>query len=401
MMLRYNRPQVVILGGGYAGMLAAARIARADIADVTLIDAKPEFVQRIRLHEALAGTQPRTLAYAPLLKRRNIYFVQGYVDSINPARQQVTGRATDGTTLIKNYDYLIVALGSRTATTVPGVAEYAVRLDDLSTTQQAHGRLHEIAKRHGRVLVVGGGLSGIETATEIAERMPSLHMTLVTEGMLGDNYTQKAADHIHQRIAGLGIELVEKIKIIGIDKFVAYTPQTEIPFDLSVWTGGFEAAPVGRQNGFIVDQQGRIIVDPLLRVPTQPNIFAIGDAASAAHGEASIRMACASAMPMGAYAGDAVVKLMRGLEPQPFAFGFVARCISLGRHDALLQFVQPDDTPRKQAWKGLPAVLTKEAICRSTFGIVHNELRLGVPLLQWKGAKRTHPVGQIQERLRP
>jgi NADH dehydrogenase FAD-containing subunit len=94
-------------------------------------------------------------------------------------------------------------------------------------------------------------------------------------------------------------------------------------------------------------------------------------------------MGCVSAMPLGAHAGENVRRRLRGEELQPFSFGFQIRCISLGRKDGLIQFVDPDDTPRPKVWTRRPAVLTKEFICRMTYGMVRNELRTGLPLYRW------------------
>src|SRR5215216_565680 len=169
-MTHTARHKVLILGGGYAGMIAAARAARDSAADVTLIDARPAFFQRIRFHEMLAGGSPKTLDYAPLLGRRGVRFVQARVEGLEPGRQRVSARSEDGTPIELGYDTLILALGSVTGPGVPGAAEHAVRLDDPVAIREAAARLRVLAGSGGRVLVVGGGLTGIEAATELAER---------------------------------------------------------------------------------------------------------------------------------------------------------------------------------------------------------------------------------------
>ncbi|HEX2191152.1 MAG TPA: FAD-dependent oxidoreductase, partial [Longimicrobiaceae bacterium] len=122
MILSRNTRRVLVLGGGYAGMVAAARAARGGGAEVTLLDARPRFTQRIRLHELLAGSEPDAPAYAPLLERRGVRFVQGWADGLDPARGVVTGRAAHGGRLELGYDRLVLALGSRAAAGPPGAA---------------------------------------------------------------------------------------------------------------------------------------------------------------------------------------------------------------------------------------------------------------------------------------
>jgi NADH dehydrogenase FAD-containing subunit len=138
-----------------------------------------------------------------------------------------------------------------------------------------------------------------------------------------------------------------------------------------------------------VDRAGRALVDPALRAAGHPNLFVAGDSAVAAFPDGrAVRMGCVSALPLGAHAGGNVRRLLRGETPAPFSFGFAIRCISLGRKDGLVQFVEPDDTPREKVWTRRRAVLTKELICRMTYGVVRNELRFGIPLYRWPDSGR-------------
>src|SRR5687768_4983879 len=110
--MSHGSARVLVLGGGYAGMLAAARIAQEGRAQLTLIDKNPFFVQRIRLHEMLAGRQAPGIAYQPALARRGIGFLQRCVEGIDPNRQEVVVSASDGIGQRLGYDTLVIALGS-------------------------------------------------------------------------------------------------------------------------------------------------------------------------------------------------------------------------------------------------------------------------------------------------
>ncbi|HYO11684.1 MAG TPA: FAD-dependent oxidoreductase [Thermoanaerobaculia bacterium] len=389
-MTRHPHHKVLILGGGYAGLMAASRIARGGSpAEVTLIEAKPFFVQRIRLHEVLAGGSPKSLDYRSLLGRRGVRFVQARVESLEPGRQRVLARDGGGARIEIGYDTLILALGSATAAGVPGVAENAIRLDDPAVLQEASARLRALAGSRGRVLVAGGGLTGIETATELAERFPGLRVTLATRGRLGDGYAEAAASHLRDRFVELGISLVDERAVVSVEPGLAWLDDdSKIPFDLCVWAGGFTAPALAREAGLSVDGSGRVLVDPALRAAGHPNVFVAGDAAAASLPDGrTIRMGCVSAMPLGAHAGESVRRLLRGEEPRPFSFGFTIRCVSLGRRDGLVQFVAPDDTPRPRVWTRRRGVLIKEMICRMTYELARNELRFGVPLYRWPGGR--------------
>lgn len=381
-----QNPKVLILGGGYAGMIAAARIAReARQAEITLIDQSPVFVQRIRLHEILAGRRPATLEYAPLLAKRGVHFLQARVESLDLPKRRTAVREPDGARRELEYDVLILALGSATAATVPGVAEHTVRLDAPATLGQTYERLRQLAAIGGQVVVAGGGLTGIETATEIAERFPALRVTLATRGKLGDGYSPAGAAHLRQRFTALGIELREDVDITAVKAGRIETAGGgELPFDLCLWCGGFAAPPLARQAGLPVDGAGRVLTDAAQRAPGHPEVFVAGDAAAPwADGPFAIRMSCASALPGGAQAGENVARFLRGEEPLPYSMAFGLRCISLGRKEALVQFVTGDDRPLPKIWTGRRAVWVKELICRMTLFVVRWEVRTGWRLYPW------------------
>jgi len=358
-------PKILILGGGYAGVMAASRLVINGVrADITLIDARTELVQRIRLHETLAGSTPKTLPYR-LLERKGVRFVQARVEALEPGQRRVQARTPSGERLQLEYDTLIYALGSRTAKPM----QDAIRLDDPDELRQAYGRL----KAGMRVLVVGGGLTGIEAATELAERIPGLKVTLATRGRIADGWSKAAADHFLRRFRELGIELREEVSV-----------ETAEGFDLCIWAGGFEALPLARQAGLPTDAAGRVRVDDSLRVPGHPEIFVAGDSAAAAGaGGWMIRMGCVSALPMGAHVGENVARVLRGREPEPFQLAIALRCVSLGRKDGLVQFTAADDAPVDKVWTRRGAAVVKELICQMTYWVMRGELRLGIRLYRW------------------
>jgi NADH dehydrogenase FAD-containing subunit len=94
---------------------------------------------------------------------------------------------------------------------------------------------------------------------------------------------------------------------------------------------------------------------------------AAGDAATpAALPGVPIRMACATAMPLGTAAADSILAALRGQPAPPFRFRYVFQCISLGRKDGLVQFVHSDDSPRERIISGRAAAWFKESVCRYT-----------------------------------
>jgi NADH dehydrogenase FAD-containing subunit len=249
------------------------------------------------------------------------------------------------------------------------------------------------------VLVVGGGLTGIEVATELAERYRGLRLTLATANRLTPNFSSAADLHFRQRLESLGVDLREGSAVEGLEAGQAYLAGGEaLPVDLCVWSAGFQVPSLAREAGLAVDRDGRALLDETLRSASHPNIFVVGDAARAECGGAVVRMSCATALPMGAQAGENVRRLLQGAEPQPFDMGFALRCVSLGRRDALVQFVDPADRPRPKVWTHRGAAITKEMICRMAYYTPMLELKTGRALYRWPASEcpAPQPLGMTE-----
>lgn len=380
-----KKQRVVVLGGGYAGMMAVARLLRGKPnAEVTLVDAREEFAQRIRFHELLAGRTPGTYRYAPLLARRGARFQQGWVERVDLAEGCVLGRDAAGGPLALAYDYLVLTLGSRTRAEARGVAQHALRLDDPEAIRTAALRLPELARRGGRVLVVGGGLTGLETAAELAERHPGLQICLISREKLGATLSHRGGVHLKERFSARRIEVRDEAGVTALEAGSALlTDGTLRPFDLCIWCAGFEPSPVVREAGLKTAPDGRAVVDNTLRSVSHPEVFVAGDTARVRANGEEVRMSCAAAFAMGAHAGDNLAQVLTGEEPQPFHFGFGLRCVSLGRKDALVQMTEPNDTPVEKVVTGRGGALIKELICRMTLGMPQWELNTGRALYRW------------------
>src|SRR5262249_39827740 len=176
---------------------------------------------------------------------------------------------------------------------------------------------------------------------------------------------------------GLGIEVMDESLIVRVEKqSVLIAEGSSVKYDLCLWAGSFMTSDIAKDAGLKVDDQGRIEVDAALRSVSNPEIYGVGDSAVIADGEGpKLRMACATALPMGAHTADNLSKELHGEAPTPFSFGFVFQCISLGRRDGIVQFVEEDDTPREKILKGRLGSFIKELICRYAVWFVEQERR--------------------------
>lgn len=373
-----NPKHIIIVGAGYAGLKAATRLARKtrhdDSVHITLVNGSDHFVERIRLHQMAADQPLKHIPIRDLLRGTNIQFVQGWVTKLEPDQKAIVVQKADGISRLP-YDKLVYAAGSFIDTSVvPGGSEYAFSLNTEATTKALQERLPAIAERHGRLLIIGGGLTGIEAATELSETYPGLKVTLVTRGTFGADLSRKGANHIRKVFERKGVELIENTAITKISEKTADYEGGSLPFNLCLWAGAFAVPKLARESGLQVNTQGQVIVDKYLRSLSHPDMVAVGDAAGLEQAlDIPIRMACATGIYMGTYAGDHVAAWANNQSPKPYQFGYVARCISLGRNDGLIQRVKPDDTPTEQIITGRAAANIKEIICRQTLWQIQME----------------------------
>ncbi|WP_052847600.1 NAD(P)/FAD-dependent oxidoreductase [Streptomyces avicenniae] len=357
---------IVVLGAGYAGLAAAkgaARRLRRNDVRVTLVNAADRFVERVRLHQLAAGQKLKDLPLSRLLAGTGVELVVGRVGAIDAeARTVLVDSAPDPL----RYDTLVYALGSGADTAaVPGAAAHTSAV----ATHRDAVRLHERARgARGPLAVVGAGLTGIETAAELAETYPALDVRLVTAGELGAGLSPRGRRYLRAALERHGVALREHARVAEVAEHgLVLADGGEVPAELVVWTAGFRVSELAREAGLAVDARGLITVDPTLRSVSHPEVFAAGDAA-AAHGPggAASRMSCQTGLPMGAYVAGSVAASLTGRTPEPLRLRYVWQNISLGRRDGLTQFTRADDSPVRAVLTGRASARFKEAITRST-----------------------------------
>jgi NADH dehydrogenase FAD-containing subunit len=279
----------------------------------------------------------------------------------------------------RRFDAAIVAVGSRTASSIPG-AEHASGIDLEAAS--ALFRALERAPRGRRVLVVGGGLSGIELAAELGGSDVEASVTLATSGELAAQLSSAARREILSRLEALGVRVLEHTPVHGLEPSRALVDGGELPFDHAVVSSGFRAAPLLADSGLEVDALGRVPVDAALRAIGQQRVFVAGDAARVELGAGPLAMGCKTAMPLGAHAADAAVALLGGAPLPSFTWRDTGSCVSLGRHRGVIQGVDARGSSPDRVVRGRLAALLKELVCRYTLASIHVE-RVGLFSYRW------------------
>ncbi|MFF4651350.1 NAD(P)/FAD-dependent oxidoreductase [Streptomyces sp. NPDC001380] len=376
--------RIVVLGAGYTGAVAAGRLARRlrreDVA-LTLVNPEPDFVERVRLHQLAAGQDLVPRPFGEMFAGTGVELRLAKVTAVDVDRRTVAITAVDGPAQEElAYDTLVYALGSGwNDGGVPGTADHAHEVSSRPGALRLRERL--AALDAGRpVVVVGGGLTGLEAATEIAEARPDLDVALAARGALGDWLSEKGRAHLRKVVDRLGIEVHEHTAVtaVGADGLTVSDGRT-IPAEVTVWTAGFAVHPIARATALELAPGGRIVVDSTMRSVSHPDVYAVGDAAMAVGpGGKPLRMSCASGVPMAWQAADAIAARLTGTEVPGVTIRYFQQCVSLGRKEGLIQFVTADDRAVDRALTGRVAALYKELICRSAAWGVANPT-LGVP----------------------
>ncbi|MGV9801971.1 NAD(P)/FAD-dependent oxidoreductase [Mycobacterium sp. NPDC003449] len=380
--------RVVVIGGGYAGVLAANHLQKNPNTAITLVNPRPKFVERIRLHQMVAGNYDAAASYDELLGDRVRLLVDGAERIDAPIRQV---QLTSGDVL--HYDYLIYAVGSTggVPASVPGAAEFAYPLSEFEQAHRLRARLQDVPL-WAPVVVVGGGLTGIEAAGEFAEA--GRNVTLVTD-VVGASLGVAGRRSVVKALTKLGVSIVDGPEIlvteVGPDT-VSLADGNSLPSAVTVWTTGFGVPGLAAASGLRTDGLGRLLTDETLTSVDDARIVAAGDAA--APSGVPLRMSCQAAGPLGIQSADTVLARIAGTEPTGLNQAFVGQCISIGRTFGTMQLAHTDDTPRRVYIGGRAGAFVKEQVCRATVTFMTKEGRKPGSYLWLKGGDRERQIAE-------
>jgi len=346
---RQEHRAILIVGGGFAGVAAAmaassAAAVRGALVDVEVVNATEWMTLRPRLYESdLSATR---VHLPDLLAERGVALRVGTVEVMAPAAGMVS--LGDGTCI--SFDRLVLAAGSRLR--APDLGDRVDLVHDVDTYEaalalQTHLRVVATASERVEVLVVGAGLTGLEVATELADRLPrqtgrraeDIHVTLVDcSSSLDQLVGAQPADIVAAALLAARVDLVLGRRLVAVDGDGAVLDDgSRLGCSTVVWTSGLSPSPLTDQLSGERDASGRIRVDEFLRAPGHPNVFIAGDVAAAPTGDGRTTvMSCQHAMPMDAVAGRNAVRSLTGDPLSAFLPSPYVTCIDLGASGGLL-----------------------------------------------------------------
>ena len=365
---------ILILGGGFAGLWSAIGAIRtldelgvgADQVEVVLIDRSAWHSIRVRNYEADLGDT--RVAFDSVLGPIGVRRIEGEVTGIDVAGRTVAYDAGGEEQRIA-YDRLVFALGSRLARPpVPGLGEHGFDVDTYAGAERLNTHISGLEPERSTVLVVGGGLTGIEAATEMPGKLRAAGIAM-PHVILADHAPRIGADMgagalpvIEEALAALGIEARGGVSVAAVDAEGATLATGErIAATTVVWCAGMRAHPLTAQFPVERDRLGRLPVESSLKIKGLTAEFAAGDAAwFLVDGVHCSVMSCQHGRPMGRFAGHNVVCGLLGRPMLPLRIDWYTTILDLGPWGA----VYTEGWDRRLVSQGNAAKRTKEIINR-------------------------------------
>lgn len=357
-------PHVAVLGGGFGGMAVCKRLAR-ERCRVTLIDRRNHHLFQPLLYQVATGGLSGTDIAAPLRgifrPSKNVRICKETVMGLDlPGRQVRTDHG------LIPYDYVVLALGTRTA--YFGHDEWAAHTLGLKSLSDAmairRGVINafeeaevtadpERARELLTVVIVGGGPTGVEMAGAIADlkrhvfrgnfrridpRAARVVLVEAKERLLL-SYGPEQSEYARKRLEDSGVEVRLNTPVVRISENLVQCGEERLATANIIWVAGVEAPPLTRQLGLETDRAGRLEVLPDLSLPGYPEAFAIGDLAKVVDGAGKLVPGVApAATQMGNHVACLLREEWRGRPVavrRPFVYRNKGEMATIGRAAAI------------------------------------------------------------------
>jgi NADH dehydrogenase len=352
-----KRPNVVILGAGFAGLTAARSVGK--FADVTLVD-RHNFQTFLPLlyQVSTAGLAADHVAY-PIrgaLRKTGVKFKMGSPISLDHKNKIVK---LDSSETI-SFDYLIIAVGSATNDFgIRGVSEHALGMKSVNEAIEIRAkimrRFEDLCRLEDQtrlsIAVIGGGPTGVEMAGAIAElkRGPlmsdneqaakRMDISLIEAGpRLLPSFSEKLSARTKKDLEKLGVSVLTNASVKSVKpNSIEFMKQKSIPAEITIWAAGVTGEPIIKKLSVPI-KSGRIEVENTLQVNGHPNIFAIGDVAGAVGAnDRLLPMVAPVAMQQGKFVAKQIARFLNRENLSEFKYKDKGSMATIGRHKAIVE----------------------------------------------------------------
>jgi NADH:ubiquinone reductase (H+-translocating) len=349
-----NDRGLVIVGGGFAGVWAALAAARLTLKQpasrrpaITVVSRSQYLGLRPRFYEA--NIEDTQIDLVRLFTPVGVRHMNARVSSIDLDRHQVLFE-DDGL----EYGALVLAAGSETSKpSLPG-GELLQTVDSFTEAQRLAAHLDSLGQAplstRWRAVVIGGGFTGLEVATELVGRLrqlarragddPSTVNVTIVERLehVAPEFGPNARSVIEAALSELGIITHVGVTVAAVNSSgISLADRSFLDAATVVWTGGVRASLLNRTLPVKLDDYGRLPVNEMLAVAGVEQVWAAGDQACAlVDGHHVAMMSCQHAMPQGRYAGHNAMNALLGHRPKPYQQRFYLGCLDLGEWGGLM-----------------------------------------------------------------
>lgn len=269
----------VILGGGYGGLTLALHLLEQNPphgTEIVLVDRMPYQGLKTEYYALAAGTVSEAEIRVPFPNDPRLMVKYGEVTEVDLDRKLVLLEQDDPI----SYDWLVIALGCVDKYHgIAGAEKHAHSIQTLSGARKAYQALNDLSP-YSQVSIVGGGLSGVEIASELRESRPDLNIRVIDRGAsILSSFPDKLQTYVREWFIEHNVEMLSRVSLRSVEPGVLYNGGQEIWTDLTVWTAGIQPSPIVQRLNVPKDGQGRVLLNEYHQMPDYTEVFVVGDCA--------------------------------------------------------------------------------------------------------------------------
>jgi len=297
-LYKTNNKQVLIAGGGYAGIqvaLTLEHLLEESGTEILLIDKKPYHTLLPSLPEIISKRGFSVINYEDIIRDKRIKFIQSTITNIdlNKKLVNIIDKENKNHSSLR-YDFLVISLGSQPfLPSIEGLNEYAFQFNSIQDAQIIAERISDTTL-NGNIVIAGGGATGVELAGEISHvlktrqkqngnnsKSSDVNIILVSPHLLS-GFPNSAVSWVKAYLRSLGVKLLvgPECYVLQVRPNAIYLKNgNQITYTMFIWTGGVSAHSLLRKTGLKIGEKGRVVVSKYLQAEARQDVFVVGDAA--------------------------------------------------------------------------------------------------------------------------